>query len=109
MLELTQTIMKPKPTVGPISAKLLALFFSTQLENLVAFAFLIKAKGECHKSSKYERFVINYNVLLFYSKKLHYMNGAILKRLCQLRFQAPRLFHNCHDRLRTIRARYLHP
>ena len=38
------------------SFKLLALFFSTQLENLVAFAFLIKGKGECHKISKVEIF-----------------------------------------------------
>ena len=35
--------------------KLLALFFSTQLENLVAFAFLIKGKGERHKISKVKK------------------------------------------------------
>ena len=49
-------------------SKLLALFFSTQLENLVAFVFLIKAKGECHKISKSEKIIIYYNLLLFYFK-----------------------------------------
>ena len=48
--------------------KLLALFFSTHLENLVAFAFLIKAKGECHKISKWEKIDKCYRRLLFYSK-----------------------------------------
>ena len=33
-------------------SKLLALFFSTQLENLVAFVFLAKGKGERLKISK---------------------------------------------------------
>ena len=49
-------------------SKLLALFFSTQLENLVVFAFLIKAKGECHKISKCEKFINITDLLLFYFK-----------------------------------------
>ena len=48
--------------------KLLALFFSTQIEKLVAFEFLIKGKGECQKISKCEIFNINYNLLSYYFK-----------------------------------------